>query len=256
MSPRDASAARASDAAHGDRSGGTIDVTVVVAAYNEMHSVERVLEDVRDELSRLALRGEILVVDDGSTDGTHAVIARIATRVPEVRSIRHESNRGLGAVYRTGLQEAAGRYVTFMPADGQFPASNLAVLMPAARDHDAVFGYLATRRDGIFAASLSLVERVVYRVVIGSMPRFQGMLVIRTEVLAGIPLASTGRGWGIIMELVARLHQGPYRTVSVLTEVVPRQHGRSKVRNLRTIAANVRDLWRMRRRRPRRESHA
>jgi glycosyltransferase involved in cell wall biosynthesis len=235
-----------SPVAQRDCSDVPIEVTVVVAAFNELQSVELVIEGVRAELTRLAIPGEILVIDDGSTDGTQAIVSRLASTLPEVRCIRHESNCGLGAVYRTGLQNASGRFVTFMPADGQFPASNLAILLSAARDQDAVFGYLETRRDGMVAALLSLVERAMYRLVVGPMPRFQGLLIIRTDVLAGIRLTSTGRGWGIIMELVARLYQGGYRTTSVLTEVVPREHGRSKVRNLRTITANLRDLSLMR----------
>src|SRR5439155_8571803 len=65
---------------------------------------------------------ELVVVDDGSTDGTATEIHSLAGTYPEVRPLAHERNRGLTAALRTGYFAAGGEYVLFIPADGQIPA--------------------------------------------------------------------------------------------------------------------------------------
>ena len=217
-------------------------ISVVVMAYNEVGTAVNFVDEVRAELNSLGVSWELLAVDDCSTDGTREALLRAADRIAEMRVVSHASNLGLGAVYRTGLREAAGAFITFFPADAQFPASNLSVLWKAAADQDAVFGYLEDRRDGWAAVALSSIERMLYRIIVGPLPRFQGVLMVRRGILSDFSLVSSGRGWGILMELAARLHQGSYRSQSVLTTIVPRRSGESKVRNLRTIMANMRDL--------------
>ena len=91
-------------------------------AYNEGDTVASVLEEIAGTLEKLGREAEIIVVDDGSTDATGAAAERWAADRPMARIVRHHQNRGLGGVYRTGFEEAQGRFVTFFPADGQFPA--------------------------------------------------------------------------------------------------------------------------------------
>jgi glycosyltransferase involved in cell wall biosynthesis len=175
------------------------------------------------------------------------VADHLGAGVPEISVIHHESNQGLGGVYRTGFAAAAGRYLTFYPADGQFPASILSQFVPLIESHDMVLGYLPERPSTLTARVLSWVERALYRVFFGSFPRFQGIFMMRTALLDEIELCSGGRGWGIVMELVLKTTRGGYRTVSAPTEIRPRTTGHSKVRNFRTIWANFRQLLTIRR---------
>jgi len=220
-------------------------VSVVLMAYNESPSVRQVLRAVQQVLARMETSYELIVIDDGSTDGTRELVESEAARGTGIVVVSHDANQGLGAVYRSGFAAAHGTYVTFLPADGQFPPENIQVLFDAVEDHDAVFGFVDNRRDGLFATALSAVERGVCRVVLGPMPRFQGIFMLRREVLAELTLLSRGRGWGIVMELAARIHQGGYRARSVRTSVIRRTTGTSKVRNVRTIVANARQLLRL-----------
>jgi hypothetical protein len=79
------------------------------------------------------------------------------------------------------------------------------------------------------------------------MPRFQGVFMVRRSLLAGLALETTGRGWGVVMEMVMKIFRGGHRVVSVPTEVRPRRSGRSKVNNLRTIWINLRQALELRR---------
>src|SRR5207247_5902170 len=94
-------------------------LTIVIPAYDERDNLPRVLADALAFARRACARFELLVVDDGSSDGSADVLAAAAAEAPELRVIRHERNRGLTAALRTGFFGAAHEYVTWIPADGQ-----------------------------------------------------------------------------------------------------------------------------------------
>jgi hypothetical protein len=150
-------------------------------------------------------------------------------------------NEGLGGVYRTGFAEARSTFVTFLPADGQFPARNLGRFWPLAGDHDLITGYISEGRTPV-ERFLSAVERALIRVWLGPMPRFQGLFMIRREHLASLGLRSAGRGWQIVTEMLLRAARRGLRTIAIPTEFVPRAHGVSKVRNTSTVFRNVQQL--------------
>jgi dolichol-phosphate mannosyltransferase len=225
-------------------SGG---VCVVVMAFNEAESLETVVGELQAVLDALPGRHELLIVDDGSSDGTGAVADRLAAARPGRRVIHHGANRGLGGVYRTGFTEGSGELLTFFPADGQFPAEIIRGFVPLMDAHDLVLGYLPQRDDGPVGRVLSRAERLLYRALYGPMPRFQGVFMVRRSVLAQIPLQTEGRGWGVVMEMVLRIARAGHRVTSVPTAFRPRLAGRSKVTNLRTVWTNLEQAVALRR---------
>jgi glycosyltransferase involved in cell wall biosynthesis len=221
-------------------------LTVCVFAWNEVETIRKVIDEVRASVDRIGAPAEIIVIDDGSTDGTGEASDEAARADLRVRVVHHGDNRGLGGIYRTGFDEARGDFITFFPGDAQFPASIAEDFFPRMRDHDMVLGYLP-QRPGIVGAVLSRVERVLYRVLVGPMPRFQGILMFRRSLLAELPLKSSGRGWAILMELILRVARADKRIVSVPTSIRPREVGTSKVNNIRNIRANLQQVVRLRR---------
>lgn len=216
-------------------------VTVVVMAFDEEASLAAVVGELEEALGRLPPAAhEILIVDDGSTDGTSALADRLAAERPRVRVIHHPENRGLGGVYRTGFDEARGELLSFFPADGQFPATILEQFHPLMAAHDLVLGYIPREDAGLVAKGLSFGEKVIYRALFGPMPRYQGVFMLRRALLATIPLHTQGRGWGVVMEMVLRVHRSGHRVRSLSTPFRPRMAGRSKVNNLRSVWANLR----------------
>lgn len=225
-------------------------LTVVVMAYDEAGSLEGVVDELRSTLSSLGIPAEILIVDDGSGDGTSDLAERLAAPAAEggplIRVTHHGVNQGLGGVYRTGFTAAEGDLVTFFPADGQFPASILEDFVPAMEDRDLVLGYVP-RRDSAVGRVLSSAERLVYRVLLGPLPRFQGVFLARRAKVLALGLRSTGRGWGIVMEMLVRARRAGWRVESRPTPLRARQAGRSKVQNARTVWANLRQVLALRR---------
>ena len=216
-------------------------LSVVVMAYNEAPTLAATCDELLASLRRVGATWEMLIVDDGSHDGTGAIADDLARGSDRVRVIHHEPNRGLGGVYRTGFSEARGEFLTFFPADGQFPALIIEDFFPRVQRLDLVLGYLP-RRSGGAGVLLSAAERALYRVLLGSIPRFQGIMMIRRDLLQRIPLSSAGRGWAVVMEFILKASRSGARIESVPTAIRPRTHGASKVNNWRTILANVRQL--------------
>jgi glycosyltransferase involved in cell wall biosynthesis len=223
-------------------------LSVIVLAWNEVQNLASAVDELLTELRRIGRPFELVVVDDGSSDGTGALADQLAAEAGDAaRVVHHPRNLGLGGGYRTGLSVAQGDFITFFPADGQFPATIIGHFLPYAENHDLVLGFLPERASSWLAKGLSRAERLLYRMLFGPFPRFQGIFMIRRSVLADLPLLSQGRGWAIVMELILRVARGPYRVVSVPTPCRPRRSGESKVNNLRTIAANLRQVIALRR---------
>jgi len=224
-------------------------VSVVVLAYNESQNLEGACAEILDTLQAHEIQSEVIIVNDGSTDGTGNIADEIAARSSVVRVVHHSVNLGLGGGYRTGFAHSRGEFVTFFPADGQFPASIIPQFLSVMDQADMVLGCIPNRNSTLVARSLSFLERALYRIAFGRMPTFQGILMFRRAILDATPLVSTGRGWAVLMELIIRTSRGPYRIRSIPNDMRARMSGESKVNNLRTIVANVRQVaelyWRL-----------
>lgn len=215
-------------------------------AYCEVASLEAVTREVGDALVSLGRPYEVLIIDDGSDDGTGALADRLARELPAVRVLHHGTNLGLGGVYRTGFAQARRELLSFFPADGQFAASILGQFLPLMDASDFVLGYLPPRNRSLRGRFLSWAERLLYRALFGPLPRFQGVLLFRRSACERIPLTSTGRGWAVLMELIIGASRAGLRMRSVPIELRPRSSGASKVQNLRTIGSNLRQLLELR----------
>lgn len=214
-------------------------VGVVVMAFDEVEGIESVVAEISAACEALDRPWEVLIVDDGSRDGTGAVADRLARESERIRVVHHEQNQGLGGVYRTGFAASRAAFLTFFPADGQFDPEAIGRFAQRMEDADMVLGYYESRARGLTGRLLSAIERLLYILLFGHMPRFRGVLMFRRSLLDRFPLRSEGRGWVVLMELILRAHRGGCRVLTEPTGLRPRGSGRSKVQNWRTIIANL-----------------
>ncbi|HET7550009.1 MAG TPA: glycosyltransferase family 2 protein [Gemmatimonadaceae bacterium] len=223
-----------------------VDVSIVVMAYNEAPTLAGVLDEIDATMRNSAYTYEVLVVDDGSSDATGQIADEGAQRLPSVSVMHHPTNRGIGEVYRSGFQAATGKYLTFLPADGQFPANIVSSFVPLMSRADLVLGYLPEIRRSPVAMVLSWTERSLYRAMFGRLPPFQGIMMFRRTMLEELGVKPGGRGWGVLMEIIVRAKRHRLKIESVPTSLRPRASGKSKVHNLRSIWANINQaivLW-------------
>lgn len=221
---------------------GVHSLSIIVMAYNERANLSRVFDEIVREAEQTGRSYEILIVDDGSTDGTGELADTLAQRHESARVIHHEQNRGIGEVLRSGFEEAHNTLVTIFPADGQYPAEIIGQFLPYMDDHDLVLGYVPKRTSPTMAKILSRVERVLLSLLFGRMPPFQGIYMFRRSILERFPLTSRGRGWIIQMELIIRAERAGCRVISVPTSMRKRLSGESKARSLKSVIANTRQV--------------
>ncbi len=111
-----------------------VQYSIIIPAYNEAARIESALRAVTDCIRSRGWNAELLVVDDGSTDTTAAIVERWATERPEIRLIRNPRNRGKGYSVRNGMLRASGEIVMFTDADLSSPIDEAERLFAAIAD--------------------------------------------------------------------------------------------------------------------------
>ncbi|MCL6502655.1 MAG: glycosyltransferase family 2 protein [Pirellulales bacterium] len=111
------------------------DLTVIIPAYNEEAGIVPTVNELRAALAGVPLRSELLVVDDGSTDGTAAAAEALGVRV-----IRLPNNEGYGAAIKAGIRAVPADLIAIIDADGTYPPAALAKLVHAMADADMAVG--------------------------------------------------------------------------------------------------------------------
>lgn len=113
--------------------------SVVVPCYNEEAAIEDTVELIHESIKE-RLGYEIVVVDDGSTDETSAILQNISGRYHNLKIINHHRNRGYGAALKTGIRAARGEYMVITDADGTYPNHRIGEFVELCQDHDMVVG--------------------------------------------------------------------------------------------------------------------
>jgi len=184
----------------------TSEATVVIPAYNEREGLPQVLE----RLMRVRRPGwEVIVVDDGSTDGT----PQVAERFP-VRLIRLPHNQGKGTALRTAFAQARGEVVVWLDADGTYPVEAIPDLVARVRNGEDVV-YASRLRGREHIPWFNRIGNALFRFLAhlsGFKPRdpCTGLCAVRREVLDRMDLRS--RGFGIEMEVAVKAGRLGLRT--------------------------------------------
>jgi glycosyltransferase involved in cell wall biosynthesis len=117
----------------------TIEFTVVIPCYNEVGAIEVTLEEITRDL-RQSENHEVIVVNDGSDDGTQELLDKVAPSYPNIRVISHDRNRGYGAALKTGIRASKAELIVITDADGTYPNERIIELVDLCKDYDMVVG--------------------------------------------------------------------------------------------------------------------
>lgn len=125
-----------------------MDLSVVVPVYNEEESVEPLIRETRAALSSLGKDYEIIVIDDGSTDGTYPVLRRLHQEERRIKVLRLRRNFGQTAAIAAGFAHAGGRVIVAMDGDGQNDPGDIPALLGRLEEgYDLVCGWRSPRHD-------------------------------------------------------------------------------------------------------------
>jgi len=124
-----------------------VSISVFFPCYNEQENVGRTVEKALVVMEKLNADFEIIIVDDGSTDGTGQIADEIAGRDSRVKVVHHQSNLGYGSALQSGFKAATKELVFYTDGDGQFDMNEMPALLPLMEQYDIVSCYRLNRRD-------------------------------------------------------------------------------------------------------------
>jgi glycosyltransferase involved in cell wall biosynthesis len=217
-------------------------LSLVFPARDEEANLAPLLDAARRSAGRFTPEFELLVVDDGSRDGSASLVEHLAQDDPRIRLIRHAGPRGYGAALRTGLRAARGELVFFSDADLQFDLHELESLLVPALRFDVVAGYRAPRRDPLSRRLLARIWGAIVRALFELPVRDIdcAFKLFHRRVLEQVPLASLGAF--VNTELLVRARSAGFRIHQVPVTHRPRRHGRQSGARPRVILRAVVEL--------------
>lgn len=220
-------------------------VSLVVPMFNEQENIEHALDCGIEALTRYARDWEVIVVDDASTDGSAALVARLSAAEPRIRLLRHERNQKLGGTLRTGFAACRHEVVLYMDADLPFDPD---VLGPALRAlavtrADLIAGY---RLDRTTEGLLRTIYSYCYNTLIGFLFGWPhrdinfSFKLLRREVLDAVELRSEGSL--IDAELIVKARNLGFVIQQIGLDYFPRVRGTSTLSSPGVILKMLREL--------------
>lgn len=206
---------------------GTVDISVVVPVYNEVESIPELVAQVEAALDPLDATYELIVVDDGSRDGTWVALSALRAAHPRLVAIRLAVNRGQTPALMAGFDASRGRYVVTLDGDLQNdPADIPELLAELERGYEIVSGWRRKRKDGLLLRRVpSIAANWISRRLTGLAIHDNGcaLKAYRGEVLRSVSLYSEFHRF-----IVPLAQMGGARVSEVVTNHRPRLYGRSK----------------------------
>lgn len=215
--------------------------------YNERENIQTTLGAALEAVPRLGFDDyEILIVDDGSRDGSAEIVARMAAQDPHIRLVRHPRNLGYGAALRTGFLSARCDVVFYTDSDLPVELAEIKRALPLLESADLVIGYRLDRHDTPRRAVYSRTYNFLMRGLFGVRVRDVNFSfkLIRRRVLDEIAL--TASTVFIDGQLLAEAQRLGFTIAEMPIHYQPRRHGQSSFNSLRAAWDTLTEMLRYR----------
>ena len=217
-------------------------LTIFFPCYNDEGTIDQLVEDAFSVGFSLTDDLEVIVVEDGSIDGSRRVLERLRSKYDQLRLVYHERNRGYGAALRSGFEAATSEWVFYTDGDGQYDVNDLHDLVPFTENADVVNGQKISRSDSWYRIWIGKV----YAKVVGEVFELPiadidcHFRLIRTALVKQLDL--TADSGAICVELISGLAGLGARFEEVPVVHYSRQFGRSQFFQIRRI---IRTLYQL-----------
>ena len=226
-------------------------LSIVLPAYNEAANIRAAVDQALAAGRRLASEYEVIVVDDGSRDGTSREVESLAREhYPRVRLVKHEVNQGYGAALRTGFKLALFGLVFFTDSDNQFDMSELEGFIPMTADYDIIAGFRVNRCDPLRRSITSWFYNKLVRLLFRVNARDVNCAfkLMNREVVQKVTIECND--FFVNTELLAKARRLNFRIAEKGVRHYPRTAGETSVRlsDVPRTLMTVAKMWRRMRR--------
>ena len=218
-------------------------LSVFFPAYNDSGTIASMVIRTVKTASELTPDFEIIVVDDGSADGTADIADELARTYPQVRAVHHPINRDYGAALQTGFRSATKELIFYTDGDAQYDPTELSLLWEKmSPDADLVNGYKISRADPLHRIIIGRVYHYIVSILFGLKLRDVDcdFRLMRRSIFDRINLDKTS---GIIcVEMMKKIQDAGFRIVEVPVHHYHRAFGTSQFFNFHRLLRTGRDL--------------
>lgn len=219
-------------------------ISVFFPVFNDAGTIASLVSDALAVLPSLTDDYEVVLINDGSTDGTPAIVGELALTLPHVRVVNHERNQGYGAALRSGFRHARKDLIFYTDGDAQYDVRELLHLHSLMRnDVDVVNGYKRKRADRrrrkVLGAVYNRLARILFRLPVRDVDC--DFRLIRRRAVQQINLNSSS---GVIcVELVRKLHVAGCVFAETPVQHKPRVYGESQFFTFGRVSKTVLDFF-------------
>ncbi len=220
-------------------------LSVFMPAYNEEKNISKTLEQVLEVLKSLNLKNyEVIVVNDGSKDGTAQVVEGWEKKNSHVKLVNHDKNKGYGEAVKTGFYAAKYDYLVFIDSDGQFDFSDINKFLEKIETSDIVVGYRVNRQDSLMRIingwGWTQLSNILFGLGVKDVDC--AFKLFKRKVIETIPHLESTRGAMINPEVLAKAKLAHFKIVEVGVRHFPRREGKQTGANFEVILSSFWDL--------------
>lgn len=205
-------------------------VSVVLLAFNEAEVIEAVVRDFYDKIVAKIPGSELIVAEDGSTDDTPEILARLDAELPQMRLERQKERRGYVNAFKTAMGFARHEIIVFCDSSGKHDPDDVWKMYPLMPDHELVMGYKVDRADPFYRIVLARVFNFLVNLYFGV--KFRDidcpLRVFQRDAFLDIAAQEWRERALINFELTLRFHYRGYRIAQVPVSHRARQFGESR----------------------------
>jgi len=225
-----------------------VSISIFFPCYNEQENVARTVEKALEVVEKLNADFEVIIVDDGSSDGTGQIAEEIAGRDKRIKVVHHQRNLGYGAALQSGFKTSKKELVFYTDGDGQFDINEMPPLLDLMEQYDIVSCYRLNRRDPIIRKINGWCWTRLICLMFGLKIRDIdcAFKLYKREIFDKIELSSTGAL--IDAEILARAARMGYRITQKGVHHYPRTAGEQSGANIRVVLRAFKELFKLQKR--------